>query len=593
MVSLIVSLFLVPALMQYINVKNKTNKNIIKRKRIIYKLSNFYLQTIIIIRKFKIIFIIIIILSFGLPVYLLPNKIVNESWYSNLYNKTLGNETYVEKVKPYVNKFLGGSLRLFNYYVFENSNYSKKEATKLYVIASAPTGSTIEQLNNSFMMIESYLSRFKEIDKYITRIQSRRRGTLTIYFKKEFEKSSFPFLLKSRLVNKSMDLGGIRWNISGVGRMFSNGEFSVIPSFAIAVYGYNYDELGKQIDNLKKQLSIHPRVQNIKTSVNLSLFERYSTYDEYFIDINKEILANSDISLLNLANKIKQNTINNYPDIELIIDNNYERISFLSKQAELFDLWSLKNSLLKINKRYIKLDKLSQIKKQKSGEAIIKENQQYVRVVEFDYIGAEKFANKHINKVLTNIKHIFPLGYTAKRLEISNLIPSKDTKIPFVYIILIIVIIYFISAILLESLTQPFSVVFMIPISFIGVFLTFYLFDFNFDQGGYASFVLLSGITVNSSLYIINDFNIFKKKYNKRTLLTIYIKAFNNKVVPIFLTIISTVLGLIPFIIDGQNEVFWFALAIGTIGGLVFSIIGIIIYLPIIIRLNVINEVFK
>jgi multidrug efflux pump subunit AcrB len=51
--------------------------------------------------------------------------------------------------------------------------------------------------------------------------------------------------------------------------------------------------------------------------------------------------------------------------------------------------------------------------------------------------------------------------------------------------------------------------------------------------------------------------------------------------VPIFLTVISTVVGLIPFLLFGESEVFWFALGAGTIGGLIISLIGIIFYLPV------------
>jgi hypothetical protein len=47
------------------------------------------------------------------------------------------------------------------------------------------------------------------------------------------------------------------------------------------------------------------------------------------------------------------------------------------------------------------------------------------------------------------------------------------------------------------------------------------------------------------------------------------------------LTILSTCFGLIPFIMEGQNEIFWFSLAIGTIGGLVFSLLGVFWALPV------------
>jgi len=132
----------------------------------------------------------------------------------------------------------------------------------------------------------------------------------------------------------------------------------------------------------------------------------------------------------------------------------------------------------------------------------------------------------------------------------------------------------------LESLKQPLAIISMIPISFIGVFLTFYLFDFNFDQGGYASFILLSGISVNAALYIINDYNNLRNQYKNRNIQLLYFKAFNYKIIPIILTISSTIAGLIPFVWSGQNEAFWFSFAVGSIGGLLFSLIGIIVYLP-------------
>jgi len=150
-------------------------------------------------------------------------------------------------------------------------------------------------------------------------------------------------------------------------------------------------------------------------------------------------------------------------------------------------------------------------------------------------------------------------------------------------------IIYLICAILFESLKQPFIILSVIPISFIGVFLTFYVLDFNFDQGGLASFVLLSGITVNASIFILNGYNKLKKQCPNRENIPLYLEAFKQKIFPIMLTIVSTILGFIPFVKDGQNEVFWFALGAGTIGGLLFSLLGILFYLPV-FTLNKINK---
>ncbi|MFV0546578.1 MAG: hypothetical protein ACK5ND_10405, partial [Bacteroides sp.] len=50
--------------------------------------------------------------------------------------------------------------------------------------------------------------------------------------------------------------------------------------------------------------------------------------------------------------------------------------------------------------------------------------------------------------------------------------------------------------------------------------------------------------------------------------------------IPIFLTVMSTILGFIPFMIGTQKEAFWFPLAAGTIGGLIMSVVGIFLFLP-------------
>lgn len=103
------------------------------------------------------------------------------------------------------------------------------------------------------------------------------------------------------------------------------------------------------------------------------------------------------------------------------------------------------------------------------------------------------------------------------------------------------------------------------------------------DQGGYASFILLCGISVNAALYIINDYNNLRKEYPLRNSQLLYFKAFNYKIIPVMLTIISTMTGLIPFVWGGQNEAFWFSFAAGSIGGLLFSLLGIFVYLPVFI----------
>ena len=58
-------------------------------------------------------------------------------------------------------------------------------------------------------------------------------------------------------------------------------------------------------------------------------------------------------------------------------------------------------------------------------------------------------------------------------------------------------------------------------------------------------------------------------------------KAYNRKIIPTMLTILSTVLGLIPFLFDGRQSQFWFSFAVGVMSGMLFSVISIVMVMPV------------
>lgn len=584
-VSLIISLFFIPALVDKLNFANQNGKLKSTRKRRIILATKVYSSVITFLSRYKKIAFLVAVLSFGIPVFMLPNKVEEDKWYSDIYNKTLGTEWYIDNIKFVANKVFGGTLRLFSYYVFEGYYYSEPQQTVLYINASMPKGSTVHQLNDVYFQLENYLSQFGEIDKYITHVYSGQDASMTIYFTNEFENTSFPFILKNRLVTRSLDIGGMNWNIFGVGKGFSNytGTSEMI-NYRVVLYGYNYDELYRQALFFKEKLIKHPRIKDVNVSGSNKWWEREANY-EYVLNIDKFKLTEKDYSSQQLYSELIKQSIHNFSDFSYIINDKYENIRIYPIQSLSFDLWDLMHyPLNKDNK--LKLADFTEINKEKAGSNIYKENQQYIRLIKYNYLGSTKFGNKFLDQVLDDVKKQMPVGYYAKPL--TGQYWGESEKKQYSLILIIIVIVYFICAILFESLIQPFAIISIIPLSFIGIFLTFYLFDFNFDQGGYASFILLSGIVVNSSIYIINEYNNLKKRYRNFNISRqkLYLKAFNNKIVPILLTIISTVLGLVPFIIYGQNEVFWFALAVGSIGGLLFSILVILIYLPLFFRLK-------
>ena len=105
--------------------------------------------------------------------------------------------------------------------------------------------------------------------------------------------------------------------------------------------------------------------------------------------------------------------------------------------------------------------------------------------------------------------------------------------------------------------------------------------DLEFGTGGFASMVLLSGLTVNAGIYIVCEYRNLLAAHPAVSPIRTYVRAYSHKIIAVFLTILSTVLGLVPFFIDGAKDSFWFSFAVGTIAGLLFSIIALVFYLPV------------
>ena len=609
-VSLLIALFLVPALIDKMNlewkksgkknisgeeteytwksrIRKRTNR-ILKRFPVYY--NRYYQCQIDFLCGWKKLACFILLLAFGIPVFLLPEKIeydtkdkkkvytATDTLLIDTYNKFASNETYKEKIKPIVDKALGGTLRLFVQKVYEGSYFTRNEETVLSVSASLPNGTTLPQMNTLMSRMEAYLSTFKEIRQFQTNVYSARQAGIRIYFTKESERSGFPYTLKSKIISKALELGGGSWQVYGLqDQGFSNDVREGAGSFRIVMYGYNYDELYEWAEQLKAKLLTHRRIKEVLINSEFSWWK--DDYQEFYFNLNKARLTQEDIQPIDLFASINPVFGKDIYTGTIVVNEETEKLKLSSRQSQEYDVWSMQYVPQTIDGKPYKLAELASVEKGQMPQKVCKVNQQYRLCLQYEYIGASNQGNKIQERDLKEINAILPMGYTAKSESAYWYWDKKDNK-QYLLLLLIIVIIFFTTSILFNSLKQPLAVIFVIPISYIGVFLTFYWFKLNFDQGGFASFVLLCGITVNASIYILNEYNQIRQRKPLMSPYKAYLKAWNAKITPIFLTVVSTILGFIPFMLGPDKEAFWFPLAAGTIGGLAMSILGIFLYLP-------------
>ncbi len=589
-VSLLVALFLVPALLRKMKIekrirrmgKKQTDSLLLKlwhrlnSLRTLVYINRAYVLIISFMLKRKWLFFVIIILLFGLPVFMMPDRIAGESVLAKAFNQTIGSSFYKDKMRVHVNNVLGGTWRLFVQKVYKGSYYqSNREETSLFVGATLPHGATLAQMNYLIQGMEAFIAGFEGVRQFETSIQSANRANISIRFNKEHQRGGFPHQLKNRIISKSLELGGGSWSVYGVGDGFSNDIRENAGSYRIVMHGYNYDELYVQAGIVKERLLEYRRIKEVEINSEFSWYK--DDYREFSFEINHERLASEGIQAYQLYAAIQPVFEKRMFVSSLKNGDVHEHLVLVSKQSAEYNVWDFEHTPVNIAGKDLKMSELLSMTKSQAPRTISKENQQYRLCIQYEYIGAYEQGRRVMHRVVEQMQDELPVGYSI-RSEQSWYRWGEEGNKHYWLLGVIAIIIYFCSGILFNSLKQPFHILFIIPLSFIGIFLGFYWYKVNFDQGGFAAFILLSGLTVNSNIYLISEFNNIMKR-RKISSLRAYVKAWNAKVRPVFLTIISTMIGFLPFIISFR-EAFWYPLAVGAIGGLFVSFIITMLYLP-------------
>lgn len=579
-VSLIVALLFIPALLDKFPLKRSMTVSSVKRRRLTVRVSRAYARFIGWGRRHRWLFIVALIWGFGIPTFLLPEKIEPEKGETpgrgtELYNKIMEGRFMTEH-RNFLDKFLGSSLHLFHTATSRYNNFREPEQKVLYVNAGMAEGCTVQQLNDVVRHMENYICQFDEVDMFRTRITSYDNARIEITFKPEYENSGFPSMLKQELTSAAINFGGATWRVWGIDdNSFNNNIVSSYRSNQIRLRGYNYDQLAAYADRLIDSLSTNRRVSEPEImdgdAWTLPHNEFTIRYDDERIAATGLDVSDYYTILNTMLYQSRLPSVYNGEELQQVILESGDR--------DRFDRWHIANAQVGIDSLRTKLSTVGTIEKHRTGISIRRSKQSYEILVGFDFIGSYELGKRLIERTVRQLNdEILPIGFRAD--SPSHNFGRKEKQQQAWLILLVVAIIYTMCTILFESLRKPLVIILMIPISFIGVFLSFGWSDFIFDQGGFAAFVLLCGIVVNAGIYLINEEDTCAAISGKRGI-ALYLKAFNHKIVPISLTILSTILGLAPFLYDGPEEVFWFAFAIAAISGTFFSVVALLIYLPI------------
>ncbi len=535
--------------------------------------SSVYKYTLQKILKWKKTSIVFLILTIGLPVWLLPSRI-EIPILSAPYNVVFDSE-YFSTAKKYFNYVLGGSLNLFFNHIQKGEVFAYGDTDYLIISLRLPNGNRIERINSLALDFEKEILVYKQnIDNVTSNVFDEENAVIRINFTKEQTGSAFPYILKNYLTAYAVRLGGLEVSVYGYGPGFFSGGGYSFSSFVVELKGFNYNKLKELANQFKDVVKRNPRIDNI--DIDRSYY-RYNEDDIYEISakVDRELLAANNITITALFDDIANSTVGNLGYNKFRIGK--EEVFYSIKYSNYKNIQQEELNNLIINtpgKNYFKVKNIVQFEESKVLSTIKRENQQYIRNISFDYKGPYQYGNEFVKSTFEQID--LPAGYSIKQREFSFLFGS-DEEIEVWYILaLSLLLVFMITSGLFESLKKPFLVILAVPFALVGTIILFYFGDYNLDRGAYAGLLLLIGISVNNSIILVDY---LAKNYHATGFGQI-IKLSFNRVRPIFSTTFTTIAALIPLMLSAEQS-FWKSLSLSVTGGLLFSSLFVLIFIPI------------
>ncbi len=225
------------------------------------------------------------------------------------------------------------------------------------------------------------------------------------------------------------------------------------------------------------------------------------------------------------------------------------------------------------------LNELADITIKDSAVSITRENQRQYISISSDVDG------RALNEVQADLKakldnYNFPEGYSYKFSGTLDSMMDSYSSLMIVFVVAVLLV-YMIMASQFESLIHPFIVLFSIPLAITGGIFGLFITGKTITMTAFMGFIMLAGMVVNNAIVLVDYTNqILDKKHC--SVKEALIEAGPNRLRPILMTTLTTILGLVPMALGkGEGMEMQQPLAITVIFGLTISTIVTLLFIPV------------
>lgn len=473
-----------------------------------------------------------------------------------------------------------GSYRLFDRYVSRWALWGGGFGADTYiqVFIDLPRGSNLERTDQLVTFFEERVAAMPEVERFTTQV-TETRAAMEITFPDSLESTAVPVIIKEQMVAYSHTFTGAEVRVYGFGPSFYGGGGSA-PNYGIQVLGYNYERVREIAEDIASRLVRLSRVVDVDANATSNRFVR-DRASEFVLEIDRARLARHGLTVADLVQAISAATRGSGGMTYLKLGGDEVQVQVTLQSAQDADVLALRETLVPTpGGTAIRLGDVVRIESRNVLARIRRENQQYERTVAYEFRGPTRLGDVVHEAIIDGTD--VPPGYTVQSGRSNWFVSQEDQQQIWMVLGLALLLVYMVTAALFESLVQPLCVILTVPMALIGVYLIFFYTGAAFTREAWIGVIMMLGIVVNNAILLVDHVNRIRRTEPDLALDAAIVRGTVERVRPILMTTLTTVLGLVPLVVFGESAGanIWDALALVLMGGLLSSTLFVLTITP-------------
>ncbi|MGH7466757.1 MAG: efflux RND transporter permease subunit, partial [Longimicrobiales bacterium] len=477
---------------------------------------------------------------------------------------------------------LGGSYFLFKKYVNTGvlwRNWGFGEQTYIDINVRQPRGEELDRTDEIARFFEDRLRDVDFVERFTTNVTPL-SARIHVTFPDSIEITDAPVVLKEQLSEHAVVFGGANISVYGYGPAFSGGGLGGggSPNYSIKILGYNYEKVREIAEDLAVKLRRFSRVREVDTNSASRGFDR-DRASEIVLSIDRQRLALHGMTVQDLLREVNSSVRGRNRQSAIRVGGEEVNYALKLEGHRYIDVVQLKELLLPApGGEMVRLADVATLEERKVMGRIIRENQQYQRLVAYEFRGPNKLGDR-VKAAVMNATTL-PPGFTLAEDQGYYWSRAEQQQIWGV-IGFGIILIFMVTATLFESMRQPICVLLTVPMALIGVFLIFYFTRASFTREAYIGVIMMAGVVVNNAILLVDHVNQLRRREGF-DLVEALVQGSAERVRPILMTSAVTILAMLPLVLFSQtaDSNIWNALGFAMIGGLSSSTILVLTVTP-------------